>query len=116
MEMIAGRRSRYCCLAISCLTISRLAIASLTVFRFRSTTTHHCGIGEARVVTWSVTGRARSGGQLSVSCGVLVATIPFPEWCFARAGGVIVRWRGTIALFFLVVADKEDLKDSRDDE
>jgi hypothetical protein len=115
MEMIAGRRSRCCRLAVSRLTISWLAIASLTVLCFGSTA-HHRGIGEARVVAWSVTGRAGSGGQLGIPRSVLVAAIPLPEWCFARAGGIVVRWGGTIALFFLVVADQEDLKDSRDDE
>jgi hypothetical protein len=79
--MITGRRRR---LAVSWLTMSSLAITRLTVFRFRSTT-HHGGIGEARVVAWSVAGRAGSGGQLSIACTVLVAPVPFPEWGFARA-------------------------------
>jgi hypothetical protein len=47
---------------------------------------------------------------------VLVAAIPLPEWCSARAGGVVVGWRRTVALFFLVVAYEEDLEDGCYDE
>lgn len=93
-----------------------LSISRLTVLRFRSTA-NHCGVGKACVVTWSaITGRAWSGGQLSISCSILVTAIPLPEWCFARAGGVIVRWGWTVALLFLVVAYKEYLEEGCHDE
>lgn len=86
----------------------RLSIARLTILGLWNTT-NHGGIGETCLVTWSaVTGCAWSSCQLGISSSMLVA-VTLPEWGLAGARGVVVGWGRAVALFFLVVADHQEL-------
>lgn len=64
------------------------------------------------LVTWSSSTHSSS---LSIS-GVLGSSVALPEWCLARALGVVVGWAWTICLLLLVMLDHQNLPDGADKE
>lgn len=98
-------------------SISRPPITGLTVFWLGSTT-HHGGLGVGRLVTWAAEAAYTwAGSTLGVRGSKSVAGSSLPEGLpSAGAGGVIVGWRRAEALFFLVIADEQVLKNGGQQE
>lgn len=57
-----------------------------------------------------------AGGHLGVAVSVLVLILAVPEVALGRAASVVVGRTRAKALLLLVLADKEDLEESSDDE
>lgn len=67
---------------------------------------------DSKATSW----RSTHSAHLRVSIELTVFWLPLPEVTLARARGVVVSWRRTIALVFLSGANQEDLEEGCDQE
>ena len=86
------------------LSVTRLTVlcasSGTSVAIVHGATSHACLVADATVV---VGGRRGSHLSIASTLGVLVSS---PEWLATFPLGVVVGWRRTISLLFLVVLDE----------